>query len=463
MSRWFGCFLALLVIASSLSTSEASDGYGGGNDDYQQSRPSSLKVNLGLNIPPIIFKMRPMTLPGLTLSTNLINKPYAKPMTIQMPQLPQISFGQQQQQYENGGGEGGDYSQQQYSQGNAGGGDAYSSGSNQKAVRIETPTQNYQPQQKRSPRLQQHHQPQASPQSSPQSNADHGAYGTNNVPSYRYLPPQELTQQAPGGQAAYPSSGAQSPPHPMLLPPPNMPYLPPFPGYPSPYGPPMPFPFPPPGAANVPPMMAPPMSPAAYHQPPPLPPPMINAPSVEQQQQQQPRPQQHNQPPPSQNYQPQPQQHYQVEQKMPLPIPMVLPVSQHESKAYQPQQGREEMLMYQYEAPVQHQHQLPEHSGRLQIETGHTQNSHHHHQNHQQQQLSYSPAMQVAYQPLMVQMPANAAGPAPVAPGKYAQYQLVDGPSSEDIGQAYNAAPRVPVRAVNNFVEADYRRPYHQQ
>ncbi|KPM10107.1 hypothetical protein QR98_0086570, partial [Sarcoptes scabiei] len=75
-------------------------GGGGGGSGYgmeaygtQPDAPRQVKLNLGLHVPPIIFKMPRMTMPQMTIRANFIRQPYAKPLEINMPPAPQIQFG----------------------------------------------------------------------------------------------------------------------------------------------------------------------------------------------------------------------------------------------------------------------------------------------------------------------------------------------------------------------------------
>ncbi|KAH9529875.1 uncharacterized protein LOC124491529 [Dermatophagoides farinae] len=60
---------------------------------YEDNRQSRIKLNLGLHVPPIIVKLPRMEMPQLVIGANLIKNPKAKPLVLNMPPPPSISFG----------------------------------------------------------------------------------------------------------------------------------------------------------------------------------------------------------------------------------------------------------------------------------------------------------------------------------------------------------------------------------
>ncbi|XP_027195896.2 uncharacterized protein LOC113790427 [Dermatophagoides pteronyssinus] len=68
---------------------------------YEDNRQSRIKLNLGLHVPPIIVKLPRMEMPQLVIGANLIKNPKAKPLVLNMPPPPSISFGDSK--YDGGG------------------------------------------------------------------------------------------------------------------------------------------------------------------------------------------------------------------------------------------------------------------------------------------------------------------------------------------------------------------------
>lgn len=165
-------------------------------------RQSRIKLNLGLHVPPIVVKLPRLELPQLTIGANLIKRPDAKPLTIQLPPLPQLSFG------DSGGGGGGYGGAATYTQGGGGyEGDQFSSGTqnHQKAVRMEKKVETVE-------------------SNKPEMASDMRAYGSAPVPYSYAAAPQAPIGPPPGTQnfmVAPPMSpmNGPMPPVPFLQPP----------------------------------------------------------------------------------------------------------------------------------------------------------------------------------------------------------------------------------------------------
>lgn len=61
---------------------------------YPENKQSRIKLNLGLHVPPIIVKLPRFEMPQLVIGANLIKNPKAKPLVLNMPPPPSISFGE---------------------------------------------------------------------------------------------------------------------------------------------------------------------------------------------------------------------------------------------------------------------------------------------------------------------------------------------------------------------------------
>ncbi len=80
------------------------------DDQYQygqHEKQRHIKLNFGIHVPPIVLKMPRMQMPQVTIKANFLKKPYAKPLEVELPPPPQISFGEPE--HDNYGGGGGGY------------------------------------------------------------------------------------------------------------------------------------------------------------------------------------------------------------------------------------------------------------------------------------------------------------------------------------------------------------------
>jgi hypothetical protein len=120
------------------------------DDQYQyghQERQKHIKLNFGIHVPPIVLKMPRMQMPQVTIKANFLKKPYAKPLEVELPPPPQISFGEPEHDKYGGGGGGyggGGYGGPSHEYG--GGGDSYGAKSEvnlHKAVKIEQKDSGY--------------------------------------------------------------------------------------------------------------------------------------------------------------------------------------------------------------------------------------------------------------------------------------------------------------------------------
>ncbi|KAH9407272.1 hypothetical protein TYRP_012822 [Tyrophagus putrescentiae] len=80
-------------------------GYGGGGGGG--SGRKHIKLNFGIHVPPIVLKMPRMEVPQVSIKANFLRQPNAKPLELDLPPPPQISFGDNGDNGYGGGGGGG--------------------------------------------------------------------------------------------------------------------------------------------------------------------------------------------------------------------------------------------------------------------------------------------------------------------------------------------------------------------
>ncbi|XP_054164773.1 heterogeneous nuclear ribonucleoprotein U-like protein 1 [Oppia nitens] len=85
----------------------SADEYGGGGYGGYPEKQRHIKLNFGIHVPPIVLKMPRMNMPQVTIKANFLKKPYAKPLEVNLPPPPQISFGEPESYSSYGGGGGG--------------------------------------------------------------------------------------------------------------------------------------------------------------------------------------------------------------------------------------------------------------------------------------------------------------------------------------------------------------------